>query len=119
MSGLPAQNLAQKRLGLDGQRLIQMDHELVDFVCKNQMRAMKYVIGILIVSFIFLVFMATFTGMADYADNQTTAGFLGNWVLLSALAVLGCAGYFGRLIINKSKSQFKDFGMFQIAAVYD
>ena len=56
--------------------------------------------------------MATFTGMADYVDNQTTAGFLGNWVMLSALAVLGCAGYFGRLILNKGKSQFKDFGVF-------
>ena len=76
-------------------------------------------IGVLVVSFIFLVFMSVFTGMADYKDSQTTAGFLGNWVMLSALAVLGCAGYFGRLVFNKGKSQFKDFSAFEIKTTYE
>jgi hypothetical protein len=79
----------------------------------------KYVIAVLIVSFILLVFFSVFTGMADYKDDQTTAGFLGNWVMLLALVVVACGGYFARLIINKGKTQFKDFTAFEVNTAYD
>jgi hypothetical protein len=71
-------------------------------------------IGALVVSFIVLILMAVIVGTADAKDQKTTAGFFGNWILLAALAVVGCSGYFALLMVNKAKTQFKDHSAFEV-----
>lgn len=73
----------------------------------------------MVVAFIVLIIMAVIVGIADSKDQKTTAGFFGNWILLSALVIVAGGAYFGVIQTIKGNTPLKGFGIFEIVKSYN
>ena len=76
---------------------------------------MLYIIVILV---FILIGISVATGVTDSFDYQAATGFIGSWIGIVSLALLSVSGVIVWAQVAKSKSQFKDFSLWELSKSY-